>query len=112
MRPIRAILSDGESDSIFLKKQKFLTWVSRGGYHRWVVSVTEAFSKLLWELLAHPGSRVESNRQLGNSSPVAPMLGCSLVTPQTYTHTHTHTHTYISLISNNYFNKLEMPTGS
>ena len=43
MRPIRAILSDAESDSIFPKKLKFLTRVSKGGYHRRVISVTEAF---------------------------------------------------------------------
>ena len=46
MRPIRAILSDGENDSIFPKKRKFLTRVSRGGYHRRVVSVTEAFGSV------------------------------------------------------------------
>ena len=27
-------------------------------------------------------------------------------------HTYIHVHTYISLFSNNYFNKLDMPTGS
>ena len=73
--------------------------------HRYPIQQKLSHPSFIWPLLPNAIYNMQATPPLNLKYDFA-------ITSQTCSRTYIHLHTYIPLFSNNYFNKLDMPTGS